>query len=83
MGGPGQVIGDLETKNPEALDPFHFVPFDGDRGMFSSPLSEVNDNLRFVDSEGEMREMSNEKILCGSRPQGEVRTKSENDYTTE
>jgi len=55
MGEPGQVVGDLDTENVEALEPFYFAPVDVDRGMFSFTLSEVDDNLlRFVDIEGEI-----------------------------
>ena len=53
--GPGQVVGDLDTQKLEALDHFHFVPVDVDRGMFSTALAEVNDYLlRFIDIEGEI-----------------------------
>ena len=53
MGGPGQVVGDLDQT--EALDPFYFIPIDVDRGMFSFTLPEIDDNLlRFVDIEGEI-----------------------------
>ena len=55
MGGPGQVVGDLDTQKLEALDTFYFVPIDVDRGMFSPMLPEVDDNLLcFVDIEGEI-----------------------------
>jgi len=39
----------------EALDHFHFVPTDVDRGVSSARLPEVDDHLlRFVDIEGEI-----------------------------
>jgi len=45
MEGPGQVVGDLDTEKPEALDHFHFIPTDVDRGMSSTTLPEVDDYL--------------------------------------
>jgi len=50
--GPGQVVGDLDTYKPEALDHFCFVPTDVGTAMPSTMLSEVDDYLLFVVIEG-------------------------------
>eukprot|EP00061_Rhincodon_typus_P008634 g31423.t1 len=43
--GPGQIVGDIHSKELEALDYLHLSTIDPDRRVSSTPLPEVDDQL--------------------------------------